>query len=49
MTLDEAIAASPVVAIIRGVTPDEAVDIAQAIHDGGVRAIEVPLNSPQPL
>jgi 2-dehydro-3-deoxyphosphogalactonate aldolase len=49
MTLDEAIAASPVVAIIRGVTPDEAVDIAQAIHDGGVRAIEVPLNSPDPL
>lgn len=49
MTLDEAIAASPVVAIIRGVTPDEAVDIAQAIYDGGVRAIEVPLNSPQPL
>lgn len=49
MTLDEAIAASPVVAIIRGVTPDEAVDIARAIHDGGVRAIEVPLNSPEPL
>lgn len=49
MTLDEAIAVSPVVAIIRGVTPDEAVTIAQAIHDGGIRAIEVPLNSPEPL
>lgn len=49
MTLDEAIAVSPVVAIIRGVTPDEAVDIARAIHDGGLRAIEVPLNSPEPL
>jgi 2-dehydro-3-deoxyphosphogalactonate aldolase len=49
MNLDEAVAASPVVAIIRGVTPDEAVAIAQAIHDGGIRAIEVPLNSPEPL
>jgi len=49
MTLDEAIAVSPVVAIIRGVTPDEAVAIAQAIYDGGIRAIEVPLNSLEPL
>jgi len=49
MTLDEAIAASPVVAIIRGVRPGEAVAIAQAIYDGGIRAIEVPLNSPEPL
>jgi len=49
MRLDEAIAVSPVVAITRGVTPDEAVAIAQAIYDGGLRAIEVPLNSPEPL
>ena len=49
MTLDEAMAVSPVVAIIRGVTPDEAVSIAEAIHDGGLRAVEVPLNSPDPL
>lgn len=49
MTLDEAIAACPVVAIIRGVTSNEAVGIAQALHDGGLRAVEVPLNSPEPL
>lgn len=49
MTLDEAIAACPVVAIIRGVTPDEAVAVAQALYDGGLRAVEVPLNSPDPL
>jgi 2-dehydro-3-deoxyphosphogalactonate aldolase len=49
MRLDEAMAASPVVAITRGVTPDESVAIAQAVYDGGVRAIEVPLNSPEPL
>jgi len=49
MTLDEALAASPVVAIIRGVTPAEAVATAQAIYDAGLRAVEVPLNSPEPL
>lgn len=49
MRLIDAIAVSPVVAIVRGVTPHEAVDIAEAIYDGGLRAIEVPLNSPSPL
>jgi 2-dehydro-3-deoxyphosphogalactonate aldolase len=39
----------PLVAIIRGVTPAEAADIAQAIYDGGIRIIEVPMNSPEPL
>ena len=39
----------PLVAIIRGVTPAEAEAIAGALHDGGIRIIEVPLNSPQPL
>jgi 2-dehydro-3-deoxyphosphogalactonate aldolase len=39
----------PLVAIIRGVTPDEAVDIAGALFEAGIRIIEVPLNSPDPL
>jgi 2-dehydro-3-deoxyphosphogalactonate aldolase len=39
----------PLVAIIRGVMPDEAQAIGQAIYDGGIRIIEVPLNSPDPL
>jgi 2-dehydro-3-deoxyphosphogalactonate aldolase len=39
----------PLVAIIRGVTPDEAETIGEAIYDGGIRIIEVPLNSPEPL
>lgn len=39
----------PLVAIIRGVTPGEAVDIAGALYEGGIRIIEVPLNSPDPL
>jgi 2-dehydro-3-deoxyphosphogalactonate aldolase len=39
----------PLVAIIRGITPAEAEGIASALYDGGIRIIEVPLNSPQPL
>lgn len=39
----------PLIAIIRGVTPDEADDIGQAILEAGIRIIEVPLNSPDPL
>jgi 2-dehydro-3-deoxyphosphogalactonate aldolase len=39
----------PLIAIIRGVTPDEAEAIGEAIHDAGIRIIEVPLNSPEPL
>jgi 2-dehydro-3-deoxyphosphogalactonate aldolase len=37
------------VAIIRGVTPPEAESIGEAIFDAGIRIIEVPLNSPEPL
>lgn len=39
----------PLVAIIRGVTPFEATEIAGALYEGGIRIIEVPLNSPQPF
>ena len=39
----------PLVAIIRGVTPAEAEAIAGALYEGGIRIIEVPLNSPEPL
>jgi 2-dehydro-3-deoxyphosphogalactonate aldolase len=37
------------VAIIRGVTPEEAVDVGEAIFAAGIRIIEVPLNSPDPI
>lgn len=39
----------PLVAIIRGVTPGEAVAVGEALAEGGIRIIEVPLNSPEPL
>ena len=43
------LAPTPLVAILRGVRPDEAEPIAGAIVEAGFGAIEVPLNSPEPL
>jgi 2-dehydro-3-deoxyphosphogalactonate aldolase len=40
---------SPLIAILRGVTPDEVVPIGAALVAAGFAIIEVPLNSPQPL
>ncbi len=37
------------IAILRGVTPDEAPSIGAALVDAGINVIEVPLNSPDPL
>ena len=40
----------PLVAILRGITPDRADRrSAHVLHDAGIRAIEVPLNSPDPF
>jgi 2-dehydro-3-deoxyphosphogalactonate aldolase len=39
----------PLVAILRGLHPDEAVAIGNALAEAGFRVLEVPLNSPQPL
>lgn len=39
----------PLVAIIRGVRPDEVETISEALIESGIRIIEVPLNSPDPL
>jgi 2-dehydro-3-deoxyphosphogalactonate aldolase len=39
----------PLVAIIRGVTPDEVEATGRALIEAGIRIIEVPLNSPEPL
>jgi len=51
MTIDDILAdgAPPVVAILRGVTPDTVVGIGEALVAAGIRLIEVPLNSPDPI
>ena len=46
---EQALSALPLVAILRGITPAEAVPIGQVLVDAGFRLIEVPLNSPEPL
>jgi 2-dehydro-3-deoxyphosphogalactonate aldolase len=38
-----------VIAILRGVRPDEVLQVARAVLAGGIRILEVPLNSPQAL
>ncbi len=48
MTFDEALEQSGVIAILRGVKPDEVLDVGKALHEAGVRVVEVPLNSPEP-
>lgn len=37
------------VAILRGLKPEEALDVGRAVFDAGIEAIEVPLNSPDPF
>jgi 2-dehydro-3-deoxyphosphogalactonate aldolase len=38
-----------IIAILRGVTPAEILDVGHALVDAGITVIEVPLNSPEPL
>lgn len=43
------LAECPLIAILRGVKPDEVLAIGDALVDAGIAIIEVPLNSPDPL
>lgn len=47
--LDAAMAALPLVAILRGLTPAEAEGVGATLFAAGFRLIEVPLNSPDPF
>ena len=47
--LAQRLAECPLIAIIRGVAPNEAEAIGAALYEAGIRIIEVPLNSPDPL
>jgi len=48
-TLRAALKQCPIVAILRGVQPDEVVAVGDALVDAGITIIEVPLNSPLPF
>lgn len=49
MNPDALLAELPIVAILRGVTPARIEGVAGALFEAGIRAIEVPLNSPEPF
>jgi 2-dehydro-3-deoxyphosphogalactonate aldolase len=49
MALRDFLGRCPLIAILRGVRPEEVLEIAGALEGAGIAIIEVPLNSPRPL
>ena len=49
MNFEQASAACGIVAILRGVTPDDVIGVGDALFAAGIRIVEVPLNSPEPF
>jgi 2-dehydro-3-deoxyphosphogalactonate aldolase len=44
----EILKTNPIVAVLRGVTPDEVIDVCRVLADNGVKFAEVTMNSPEP-
>ena len=49
MDLKDWLARCPLIAILRGVTPNEVVAIGTVLHEAGIAIVEVPMNSPDPV
>jgi 2-dehydro-3-deoxyphosphogalactonate aldolase len=48
-TLDDAIQHMPYLAILRGIEPSEVLGVSEVLFESGIRAIEIPINSPEPF
>ena len=49
MTIADYLAPLPLVAVLRGITPEEIAAVGDALYAEGFRILEVPLNSPRPF
>ena len=49
MSTDASVEERALVAILRGITPEQAVAVGTTLYEAGIRALEVPLNSPSPF
>lgn len=49
MAFDPTAESAALVAILRGLEPNCAIETGRVLHAGGIRVIEVPLNSPDPF
>lgn len=49
MRFEDAAEACGLIAILRGIAPEEAADVGEALYGAGIRIVEVPLNSPDPF
>jgi 2-dehydro-3-deoxyphosphogalactonate aldolase len=48
-TFEEVLRNSPIIAILRGVTPDEVLDSCKALAEGGIKLMEITMNSPEAI
>ncbi len=49
MNFEDLMAECPLIAILRGITPEEIVDVCDVLYKNGIRLLEIPLNSPNAL
>ncbi len=47
MSFQEKLTECPLIAILRGITPEEIIDVCDVLYEAGIRLLEVPFNSPR--